>query len=76
MININLIHRHTPTHTMYNLPLIIKIGSGSEHVSVNTNAMGFVNKSLSCETNYLMSILFIVYLKEKSPQNILKSCYS
>lgn len=43
MININL-GSHTHTHTTHMdthitpPPLIIKIGSSSEHVSVNTNA--------------------------------------
>lgn len=45
------------THRLNKLSLIIKVGLSSEHVSVNTNAMEFVNKSLSSEFSYSMSIL-------------------
>ncbi len=69
-------HTHTNTHSLHKLPLIIKMSSSSEYVSLNTNAMDFVNKSLSSEISYPMTILFSVYLKENSSQNRFKLCYS
>lgn len=69
MININLGPRtdtcactqNTHAHVLRKPPLIIKIGSSSEH-----NARDLVNKSLSFEMNYLMPILFNMYVKENS----------